>query len=302
MVRVSIMKHRFFSKLTKLSLSTGLAVFLAACGGGSSGSTGTLNLAITDAPVDDATSVVVQFTGVELNFEGKDELIVHNFTGIKEIDLLALTNGKTEILLDELTLEAGSYSWMRLKVNAVKDVNDSYIDLKNGDRYGLYVPSGSQSGLKLNSGFVVPAGGVTSFVIDFDLRKSIHKPSGVFPDYILKPTLRIVDINNAGKLTGTIATDSIPAGGECAPAVYVFNEGDNVDDIYGESGPITTTLASENEDGSFDYTVALLEDGNYTIAFTCDSANDLPDSDETLVFSGETTVTIVQGETTQSDF
>jgi len=45
------------------------ASLLAACGGGAgsdpkSGGTGTLKLGITDAPVDAADAVVVQFTGV----------------------------------------------------------------------------------------------------------------------------------------------------------------------------------------------------------------------------------------------
>jgi len=36
----------------------------------------------------------------------------------RQIDLLALTGGTTELLLDGVTLTAGDYSWIRLKVNA----------------------------------------------------------------------------------------------------------------------------------------------------------------------------------------
>jgi hypothetical protein len=43
---------------------------LSGCGGGGSGSnafsTGVLNLAVTDSPVDEANNVLVEFTGVEM--------------------------------------------------------------------------------------------------------------------------------------------------------------------------------------------------------------------------------------------
>jgi hypothetical protein len=56
----------------------------------------------------------------------------------------------------------------------------------------LTIPSEVKTGLKLNRGFVVPAGGSANFTIDFDLRKSVHLPmSGT--DYLLRPTLRLAD-------------------------------------------------------------------------------------------------------------
>jgi len=58
--------------------------------------------------------------------------------------------------IDLLALTAGDYSWIRLKVNAARGLIDSYIDLLDDTRHSLYVPSGSQSGLKLNHGFNVP--------------------------------------------------------------------------------------------------------------------------------------------------
>lgn len=46
---------------------------------------------------------------------------------------------------------------------------------------------------------------------DFDLRKSVHNPAGLDDDYILRPTLRLVDDNTAGALTGTVASGVITA-------------------------------------------------------------------------------------------
>ncbi|MEA2080826.1 MAG: DUF4382 domain-containing protein, partial [Pseudomonadota bacterium] len=175
------------------------------------------------------------------------------------------------------------------------------------------IPSGEQTGLKLNRGFDVPEGGMASFTIDFDLRKSVHKPSGLDGDYILRPTLRLVDDSTAGALIGTVASEVISAnpvdcsGVEYVGAVYVFNNGEEVDDVDGISHPVTS--AKVTNDGTYAYTVAFLPEGGYSIAFTCDADIDDPgkdaDEDQTdgpVNFIGETTVTITAGKTTEHNF
>lgn len=58
-------------------------VLLTACGdgSGSGSSTGKLNLSITDAPVDNADHVWVEFTGVELKLQGGAALQIDYFAG-----------------------------------------------------------------------------------------------------------------------------------------------------------------------------------------------------------------------------
>ena len=113
---------------------------------------------IGDAPVDGASEVVVVFTGVALHGPGGTRAI--EFTEPREIDLLDFQNGATVNLLDGVEVEAGEYDWMRLEVIAEQNRNDgSYILFESGEQYPLYVPSGSQSGLKLNRPFTVAAGG-----------------------------------------------------------------------------------------------------------------------------------------------
>lgn len=302
------------SRLRSYAAISGMALLLSGCGGGSNSSTGTLNLGVTDAPVDGAQTVIVEFTGVELQPAGGNR-IDHDFVddvgaqAPRQIDLLALTGGTAEMLLDGLVLPAGHYNWIRLKVHAQPNVMDSYIKLDDDSQHSLYIPSGEETGLKLIKGFDVPDGGTASFIIHFDARKSVQMPSGLAPDYTLRPTLQLVDDNTDGALTGTVASaiNCGYSGAEYVGAVYVFNSGDTVDDVDGVGDPVSS--ARVPNDGNYAYTVAFLPEGNYSIAFTCDadiddSAKDAntDSSDGPVNFLGEATVEITAGKTTVYDF
>ncbi len=61
------MIRRLVSLLINFLFAAGMALLLAGCGGGggsASGSTGSLSIGITDAPVDDLYQVWVAFNGV----------------------------------------------------------------------------------------------------------------------------------------------------------------------------------------------------------------------------------------------
>ena len=304
------------SALINCIAATFAALMLTACGGdgggGSNGiSTGSLSLSLTDAPVDSADEVVVEFYGVELQ-PANGARITFDFTdrctldpASCQIDLLTLTAGTSDLILDNETVPSGRYNWVRLMVNAKQNVRDSYI-VVGGQEFELRIPSGDESGLKLNRGFVVPAGGMADFTIDFDLRKSVHDPVGS-SDYILRPTLRIVDNTEVGTLSGSVDPGFF-AGGSCTGAVYVFFDGtagapDDEDGVGGGPDPITSALVPD--DGAHNYKVAFLSEGNYHIAFTCDAMADNPDVDDdiaTVSFLSEATVPVTAGANTNYDF
>ncbi len=300
------------SSFINLMSAAGLTFLLAACGGGGGGaSTGSLSLGLTDAPVDSADEVVVEFYGVELQ-PASGARITFDFTdrcaldpASCQIDLMTLTGGTSDLILDNETLPSGQYNWLRLMVNAKQNVRDSYIVVA-GQEYELRIPSGDESGLKLNRGFVVPAGGMAEFTIDFDLRKSVHDPVGS-SDYILRPTLRIVDNTEVGTLSGSIDPGYF-ASGNCGGAVYVFHDGtagapDDEDGTGGGPDPITSALVPD--DGVYNYKVAFLSEGDYHIAFTCDAMADDPvvdDDSATVNFLSEATVTVIAGANTVYDF
>lgn len=286
------MRHKIRTTATGLMM-----LALAACGGGGDGPerTGQLSLSITDAPVDDASSVVVQFSGVAFKREGAAPEIVQNLTpSPRQLDLLEYQEGRAALLLDQVTLPAGRYEWVRLIVDAQTGVRDSYIELTTGEECELEVPSGAQSGLKLNRGFTLPADGGAALTIDFDLRKSIHAPPGqqgaaaqCTQGYLMRPTLRIVDDANVGAIAGTV--DSALVTAECLPKVYIYSGSGIVpDDIEdSDAAPDVDPLVVANvtiENGSTDYRyrAAFLPPGDYTAGFTC--GDDDPAADDVLTF------------------
>lgn len=288
---------------------------LAACGGGgdSPDANGRVNLSITDAPIDDATSVVVQFSAVAFKRAGSDvEVVKELVSSPRQLDLLQYQQGRAALLLDGVTLPAGSYEWVRLIVDNQPNVRDSYITLTTGQECELRVPSGAESGLKLNRGFTLPADGSVALTIDFDLRKSIHAPpgqQGSTPDctqaYLMRPTLRIVDDANVGAIAGQV--DSTLATAECLPKVYVFSGSDVVVDDIEESDAapdvdpvVVAGVDVENGSTAYRYHAAFMPPGAYTVAFTC--SDDDPTDDDVLTFLAPQNVTVQANLISTADF
>lgn len=289
---------------SKFVATLAFVTLLVGCSEGGSGrDTGSLTLGIGDAPVDGATEVVIVFTGVELQHAGSVRRI--DFDEPRAIDLLAYQNGATVNLLDGLEVDAGRYEWLRLDVIAEQNRSDgSYIKFGSGEQFPLYVPSGSESGLKINRPFTVAAGGITRLVADFDLRKSIIEPPGLEPNYVLKPVLRLMDELEVGDIDGDIdlaglATAQLGDGadaGDCNGGVYLFGGNgatpDDADSIADDGAdPIVyQPLEFDGVNPAVHYHIAFVEAGDYTLAATCNFDVDAsPEASEydPLAASGE---------------
>lgn len=280
-----------------------LAILLLAACSDDDPRTGRLTLGVTDAPVDNASKVVVVFTGVEVKPQDGDA-INFEYDAPRSIDLLALEGGGSEIILDNVEVPSGGYNWVRLQVTAEEDGElDSFIELDDGSQHELEIPSGAETGLKLVSGFGVPAGGAAAFTIDFDLRKSVHEPMDAADSYKLRPALRLVDNAQAGDIAGTVAPTLITL--DCSPAVYVFSgAGATPDDVDGiPPEPVNTALVELNTDsGEFEYRAAFLAPGEYTAAFTCDAADDNPATDDAIAFTPGQSATVTANSTAAVNF
>ncbi|MDZ7645470.1 MAG: DUF4382 domain-containing protein [Woeseiaceae bacterium] len=200
--------------------------------------TGQLSLGVSDGPVHSAQKVCITFDAIEFKEAGDEPPVTVDLDPAEKVNLLDFQGMNAAPLLIGQELSAGDYEWLRLAVDAemgsnggagdtggdLCDGEGSYIVMDDGGVYNLFVPSGSQTGLKLVSGYTVPVNDTANFTVEFDLMKSITAPPGLSPDVILKPALRLVNNVDVGALTGQV--DSALATAEaCEPSVFLFDDG-----------------------------------------------------------------------------
>lgn len=185
----------------KLSLSVLAVASLAACGGGGGAETGTLKLALTDAPSCgyDSVNVTIEKVRVHQSSTASDtdsgwSEIVPNEPLL--VDLLAYQNGDLKEL-GEVILPTGRYNQMRLVLADNKGASSpaNWVVLTDDStkaKIELKTPSGQQSGVKAKQFDIdIGANQLANFVIDFDACKSVVI-AGNSGQYLLKPQLTVL--------------------------------------------------------------------------------------------------------------
>ena len=231
-------------------------------------SEGRLQVSITDAPVDDLNveAVFITATAIELDNE------VYTFDAPKTIEISSLTEGKTDLLIDE-KIDAKSYE----KVSLILDYGDDgatpgcYVMTYDGVKHILRTPTGASTKLTIsNSKMDVVANNTNVAVIDFDLRKALKydEANGIDKyDFTsnLSESLRLVSSNNV-TLKGTVKDDLGYAEGKVI--VYAYKEGtfNQHTEMMTNSevqfkGAISSTEVKS--DGTFE--IHFLEKGDYEI-------------------------------------
>jgi hypothetical protein len=271
-------------KIVFLIVAAFVVLSLTGCSSNnSSDGYGELALNIADRPVNDVAEVLVTIDEVQVHRDGIWE-VINDFKdegGEKEFDLLKLRFEKA--LLGQERLAAGEYDQIRLIV-ASEDGNGDpkeliksrvvYKEEINKDDDKLFIPSGMQTGLKINHDFIVQEGAVTELTIDVDVANMLNEAgnSGII---ILGPTsIKIIDEIVSGSIAGQVLD------GTLNPPEAVTDEDVNVEayendaDIESDD-PVASTVALSEEDddgrvaGSF--FLRGLEAGTYKIkAYTSD--------------------------------
>ncbi|MBP2681174.1 MAG: hypothetical protein H6Q78_1037 [Candidatus Krumholzibacteriota bacterium] len=201
-------------------IASGLAA-LVAIGGLSSCSdsvdqteTGTLRAILVDTPTPlaDVDSLTVVF----------EKVLVHRSSGAepsdagwfvilpdtlpveaRTFDLLELVNG-VFAALGEVELETGRYTQIRIMLESAT----LYV---NGAPQNLSIPSGAQTGIKLVGGFTIRPDEITEIAVDFDVARSLHEDPPSSGNYILRPTIRLVQTTLSGTISGTVIPTGIGA-------------------------------------------------------------------------------------------
>lgn len=233
-----------------------IATTLVACGGGGSGtptttaSTGTLSVALTDAPACGFDAVNVTVNKIRVNASSTASDTDGGWTDItlnpaRKINLLNLTNGVLDTL-GQTPLTAGHYSQLRL----VLDANANTVVPTGGTEQALVTPSAVQSGIKLTNEFDVAAGQQVDLVLDFNACKSVVTQGN--GRYLLKPVVKVVPTAVVG-ISGVVATSLLGS------HVTVSAQQNGVE--VGATVPNPTT-------GEF--MVSHLAPGNYDVVITAD--------------------------------
>lgn len=125
------------------------------------------------------------------------------------INLLDLTGGVNEVLVDTEPIPAGTLEQMRLVLG---DGNTIVIrnDADEPETFDLKTPSAQQSGLKLQVGTVIEEGFTYNFVLDFDVAKSIVMAGGS-DNIILKPVLYVSAEVSSGNIEGIVEPNDVPS-------------------------------------------------------------------------------------------
>jgi hypothetical protein len=245
------------------------SVLIIACGGdggGSAGSgsggTGSLALSLQDAPTDDYQAVYVTIKEVQVHRGGSGD----SDAGWETVaspnatyNLLELVNGVREEL-GLATLASGSYTQMRLilgqnpdnGINIFSEAHPfpNYVIEEGTDAvHELKVPSGYQTGIKIVKGFSINANQTTELILDFDASRSVVK-AGNSGKWLLKPTIKVLELKDDAILHGRVAEDLSPVGADIEGAMvsaqkYSAGASDPKDQVDVQAATIT------DEDGEY---------------------------------------------------
>ena len=238
-----------------------IAVMFSGCSKSTkTASEGKLKIYLADKPAEfDAVNIVVSQVSVHTS----DADSLSGWTVICDStqthDLLELTNGAMALFADH-QLEPGHYTQIRLKIG---DGSQVIVD---GSPHDLKIPSGYQSGVKINHQFQIQEDVTYELLLDFDAEKSIIKKGN--GQYQLKPVIRAIAKATSGSISGIVNPTSVEA--------FALTDPD--------------TVAHTHSDTSGYFKLIALPQGSYSVLIVADDTTyaDTTFSD-VAVLAGQTT-------------
>ena len=220
---------------------------IQSCSKNDESNTATVQLKLIDAP-GDYLEVNVEIVDVQYNSSDNEQgwTSFKSFNGPITVDLTELIAGNSLLLTNEI-IPAGMLKQIRL---ILSDNNMLVIDGET-EPVHLDTPSAQQSGLKLKLDTKLEAGFSYTFILDWDVQKSVVK-AGNSGKYNLKPVIRVNAEVNSGSISGRVI--------EIVEGVETALEGVTIVNL---SKGVDTWSAEANSNG--DFLFQGLKAGTYTL-------------------------------------
>jgi hypothetical protein len=268
-----------------------LAIFIAACSSSDGGITNNARISVSlmDRPIDGITELNITVTGFNVKPQGSGPAFALDMVDTPvTVNLLELTADNPAVFIQNANIPAGTYNWLEMVVD---DSNSSlaYAMTDSGEmvRVDVDVPSNR---VRLINNFEVEVNESVRFLFDWDVHRGLVNAVGRGL-YILKPVIRVLDVEEFVSVSGEISSDTIMAvENDCnvddpvdmdydvGNVIYIF-EGDVAPGEIGVVDPYTTVMATyDAADGNYKYRAVLMP-GTYTVAATCQGADDSDGND-----------------------
>ncbi len=234
---------------------------------------GQIGFQITDAPIDNAEVKSCVVTIQEIHVDGQK---VEGFQKTS-VNLLAYQKGET-FDLGTFDVEAKQYSSLELVLDLENDASGTkpgcYVEEQDGQLHALSLASGK---ITLDKDLGVDEGSKSTFVLDVDLRKSIHAEAdnegNLSYDFVsgteLNAAVRVLQGGKTGIVKGTCQNNT---GSSSKIVAYAYHQGqfDSSSELNGKGQSKILFAQAVNsalcdEEGRFE--LHFLDEGNYDLYF-----------------------------------
>lgn len=244
------------------------------CNSDDESNTARVQLKLVDAPGD---YLEVNVVIVDIQYNNSDSEAGWASFGKPEdypinVDLTTLIAGNNLLLADQI-VPSGMLKQIRLVLG---DGNTLKIEGQEA-MMPLNTPSAMQSGLKLNMNATLEPGFSYTFILDWDVQKSVVM-AGTSGMYNLKPVIRVNAEVNSGSIEGNVSGEFLVNG------LSVFNDLEDVTVEVYDNADVYVAESSTNAEG--DFLIQGLAAGDYKLKIVNQAAYDDYVSDPITVTVG----------------
>lgn len=205
----------------------------------------TVNVEMTDSPAT-FNALLVNIDRIDIHKSGASSDSGWETIEDKpiQVNIMNLTNGQAK-LIGSNAISSGNYDMIRLILGTGNKI------VVGGQSYNLTIPSGAQTGIKINTNLSVNGGKTSNILLDFNASQSIELTGNL--NYVLKPIINLVNPNTEGNIKGSVDPVSAKA------AIIASNEQD------------TSATYADTTSGKF--TIVGLKAGTYNVQIFSNSSS-----------------------------